>query len=112
MSDPERVTRNDDPTLVRNQPALTRSSGRSWLIVGTIASVLIVGLFIVLWLQLNSALALTAAIVTFVFFAAMIISRLAITPRRPRLIALAVLFWTQVLFALVAVAVIAFTTDR
>ncbi|HET6672155.1 MAG TPA: hypothetical protein VFG92_02165 [Agromyces sp.] len=96
-----------DPTQMRNQPALTTSSGRIWLIVGAVATVLIVGTMIALWLQLDSTLALVAAVISVGLYAAMVIARFAVEPLRPRLMAIAVLFWAQVLFALVAVIAIA-----
>ncbi|HEY6800007.1 MAG TPA: hypothetical protein VI121_05145 [Agromyces sp.] len=96
-----------DPTQMRNQPALTTSSGRIWLIIGAIATVLIAGTLIALWLQLDSTLALLVAVFTVVLYVVMVIVRLAVEPLRPRLMALAVIFWVQVLLALVAVIAIA-----
>lgn len=96
-----------DPTQMRNQPALTTSSGRIWLVIGGIATVLIVGTLIALWLQLDSTLALMVAVIAAVLYAVMVIARFAVEPLRPRLMALAVLFWVQVLLALVAVIAIA-----
>jgi hypothetical protein len=98
----------EDPTRMRNQPALTTSSGRIWLIVGAIATVLIAVTMIALWVQLDSTFALVVAIVTVGFYAAMLVTRFAVEHRRSRLMVIAVLFWVQVLFALVAVIVIAF----
>lgn len=96
-----------DPTQMRNQPALTTSSGRSWLVIGGIATVLIAGTLIALWLQLDSMLALIIAVFTVVLYIVMVIVRLVVEPLRPRLMALAVIFWVQVLLALVAVIAIA-----
>jgi hypothetical protein len=92
---------------MRNQPALTTSSGRSWLIVGAIATVLITGTMIALWLRLGSTAALIAAIVTVVLFGAMVVVRFTVDHRRRRLGLLAVIFLAQVLFALIAVLMIA-----
>lgn len=96
-----------DPTQMRNQPALTTSSGRIWLVIGAIATVLIAGTLIALWLQLDSTLALMVAGFTVVLYVVMVIVRLTVEPLRPRLMALAVIFWVQVLLALVAVIAIA-----
>ncbi|WP_173924323.1 hypothetical protein [Agromyces sp. Marseille-P2726] len=96
-----------DPTRMRNQPALTTSSGRSWLIVGGIATVLITGTMVALWWRLGSTAALVGAIVTVVLFGAMVVVRFTVEHRRRRLGLLAVIFLAQVLFALVVVLMIA-----
>ncbi|WP_157007588.1 hypothetical protein [Agromyces laixinhei] len=96
-----------DPTQMRNQPSLTTSNGRIWLIVGALATVLIVGTMVALWLQLDSTFALVVAAITALLYVAMVVVRLVVEPRRPRLLAIAVLFWVQVLFALIAVVTIA-----
>jgi hypothetical protein len=96
-----------DPTRMRNQPALTTSSGRSWLVVGGLATVLITGTMIALWLRLGLTAALVGAIVTVVLFAAMIVVRFFVDHRRRRLGLLAVIFLAQVIFALVVVLMIA-----
>ncbi len=92
---------------MRNQPALTTSSGRSWLIVGGIATVLITGTMVALWWRLGSTAALVGAIVTVVLFGAMVVVRFTVEHRRRRLGLLAVIFLAQVLFALVVVLMIA-----
>jgi hypothetical protein len=103
----DRDGREDDPTLVRNQKALTSSGGGIWLGVGAVMAAICVG---VLLLQLRNSLTqpLVAAGGVIVAYAAMVAVRLAVAPGRPRLVALAVLFaaipvWTLVwIFVIVA----------
>ena len=92
---------------MRNQPTLTTSSGRTWLVVGGLATVLITATMVALWLRLGSTAAMVGAIVTVVLFAAMVVVRFTVDHRRRRLGLLAVIFLAQVLFALAVVVMIA-----
>src|SRR3954471_13414203 len=76
---------SDDPTLVRNQPALTTSSGRIWLIVGGLFTAIALAVLIPMTTLPPQGVALAAAIVIGVLYLGMIAARLAIRPGRLRL---------------------------
>jgi hypothetical protein len=95
----------DDPTKVRNQPALSTSSGREWLIVGALTALICVG---VLMLQVPAAafLSITGAAVVVVIFAAMVIVRELVKPQRRRLGILATLLIGMMLVTIAALVAI------
>lgn len=102
------VMSENDPTRMRNQPALTTSSGRIWIVVGAITTVLIAGVMVALWLRLDSTLALVIAILSVVLFALMVVVRFSVHPLRQRLVILAVIFAVEVGAGLIGAFVIAF----
>lgn len=72
-----------DPTLIRNQPSLTTSSGLIWLVVGGLfAAISIVVLAFLVGLE-PAGLALGGIIATAVLYLSMILVRLFVS--RPRL---------------------------
>jgi hypothetical protein len=74
-----------------DQPALTTSSGRVWMIVGTVLAVVCIGVLVALtWVQL--VLALIGAIIVALLYVAMWVVRSAVQQQRTRLIVLASLF--------------------
>lgn len=100
---------SDDPTKVRNQPALTRGPGNSWLLIGAAISLLSAVFFLV---QLDShpvGLALTGALVVVALFVCMIVVRFTIAADRVRLGTLAVLLLTMAVVALLGLGIIAWT---
>lgn len=107
MTDPHDERWDIDPTLVRNQGALTTSEGTVWLVAAGVAAVLVGGMMLVLWWRLDAGLALVGALVTAVLLLVMIVVRYTVARRRARLIALAVLFWLMVLADLAIVLVVA-----
>jgi multisubunit Na+/H+ antiporter MnhB subunit len=87
MSDPQKP----DSQKVFDQRSLTTSSGAIWLVVGG-ALTLMCGafLFAMQWLR-PPGVGLTGFILVLVLYAAMIVIRFTVRPKRPRLAALAVL---------------------
>jgi len=86
-----------DPTLVRNQGALTTSEGTVWIASAAVAAVLVGAMLLTLWWRLGSGLALVGALATAVLLLVMIVVRYAVRARRARLVTLAALFWLMVL---------------
>lgn len=77
----------DHPLRVRDQPALRTSTGAEWLLIGALLAAICVVVLLVQGLALSAgAAALVAGL-----FVAMVVVRLVVSPRRPRLVALAVL---------------------
>lgn len=107
MTEPHDARPELDPTLVRNQRALTTSEGTAWIAAAAVASVLVGGMMLVLWWGLESMLALVGALTTALLLLAMIVVRYAVAPRRGRLIALATLFWLMVVVDLAIVIAVA-----
>ncbi|PZF56219.1 hypothetical protein DEI92_15120 [Curtobacterium sp. MCBD17_034] len=96
---------DDDPTLVRNQPALTTSDGTIWVVVGAITAI-VVGL--VMWLMglLVPAVGWTGLVLVLALFVAMLVVRFAVRHVRHRLATLAALEGAMVLVGLVVVLVV------
>lgn len=80
-----------DPTKVTQQPALTTSTGRVWMIVGTLLAIICAGMLIAL-IPIQAGIAIPGAIIVVTLYVAMWIVRISVKPQRPRLITLAVLF--------------------
>jgi len=100
---------SDDPTKVRNQPALTRGTGNSWLLIGAVITVMSAVFFL---LQLDAhpvGLALTGTLVVVALYVCMLIVRFTIPNDRVRLGTLAVLLLAIAVVALVGLGVIAWT---
>jgi hypothetical protein len=75
----------DDPTLMRNQPSLTTSTGRSWLILGgllTLISAVVLGFELPLE---PPGVALFGLVSVLVLYVAMVVVRLTTRPGRLRL---------------------------
>lgn len=86
----------DDPTRVRNQPALTTSTGTVWLIVGGLfAAISLVTLILLIELP-PPGVALTAAIAVGALYLAMVATRLLATRHRLRLLAAEMLLMAAV----------------
>jgi MFS family permease len=90
----------DDPTLVRNQPSLTTSTGRTWLIVGALFTAISLAVLLPMTALAPPGVALTAATLDVVFYAGMLAARFAVPSGRRRLALMAV--------ALLAIAVASF----
>ena len=102
----------NDPTRIREQPSLTSSRGRTWLIVGGLFTLVALGVLIpeaVLDLRPHG-IPLAAAVVVVVLYAAMVVVRFAVPRGRRRLGTLAVGMLAIALVSLVAVAVVATVT--
>lgn len=88
----------DDPTRVRNQPSLTTSTGRIWLIVGGLFTAISLAVLIPMTALEPAGVALTAVICDVVLYLAIVAARLFIAPGRRRLAVMA--------FAMIAIAAI------
>lgn len=100
---------SDDPTKVRNQPALTRGPGNSWVVIGAVITLLSAIFFL---LQLDSrppGVALTGALVVVALYVCMLVARFTLTVDRVRLGTMAVLLLAIAVVALVGLGVIAWT---
>lgn len=98
----------DDPTLVRNQPALTTSTGRSWLIVGALFTVISLAVLVPMTALPPSGVAPTAAIVDVVLYLAMLAARFTVAPGRRRLGLMAAALLAIAAVSLVAALIVAF----
>jgi putative flippase GtrA len=74
-----------DPTRLRDQPALTQSSGLIWLVVGGIFTAIALGVLIALVQLPPPGVALVAAIVVAALYIGMLVARFAVAPGRRRL---------------------------
>ena len=74
-----------DPTRLRDQPALTQSSGLIWLVVGGIFTAIALGVLVPLVQLPPPGVALIAAIVVAALYAGMWLVRFVVAPGRRRL---------------------------
>jgi len=98
-----------DPTRLRDQPALTSSQGRSWLILGGLLSLISLGVLVPM-AAMNmdpTGVPLTAAIVIVALYLGMIIVRFATPPGRLRLGLLAIDMLAIAFVAVLAVVLVA-----
>lgn len=98
---------DDDPTLVRNQPALTTSTGRVWLILGGLFAAVSLAVLIPMTALPPGGVALSAAIVVGLLYAFMVAARLAVRPGRVRLGLMAAGMIAMAIVALGAVLIVA-----
>ena len=94
-SDPD----HDDETLVRNQPALRRSRGNEWLVIGAIIAAATISVL----LLTDTAPGTVGAVMNGALYLAMVVVRFAAPLQRPRLWTLAFLLGTTAAVALVAI---------
>ena len=106
MTEPEK---DRDPTRLTNQPALTTSSGRSWLIVGGILAVIAVAVLVPMLTLSLPGVALAGILTIALLYAGMVIVRLVTSPGRLRLGLLAGGMLAMAFVALVTVGVITAT---
>ena len=98
-----------DPTKIRSQPALTRSTGRSWLIVGGLFTAIALGVLIPMTQLPPAGIALGGTIVIAALYLAMIVVRISMPAGRRRLGFLSVGMLAIALIALVAAGIVAGT---
>jgi hypothetical protein len=79
----------NDPTLQRNQPALTTSTGAIWLVVGGLFAAISLAVLIPMTSLPPEGVALTAAIAVAALYAGMVVARFVLRPGRVRLRVLA-----------------------
>jgi hypothetical protein len=75
----------NDPTRVVNQPSLTVSSGRSWLILGGLFTVIAEAVLIPMSALPPRYVAFSSAIIVIMLYLGMIVVRLTVAPGRRRL---------------------------
>ena len=98
---------SDDPTRMRDQPALTTSSGAIWLVVGGLLAAISLGVLVPMtFLPAGSGIAVAGAIAVVVLYAAMVVVRLVVSGRR-RLQLLAAAMIVMAVVALIAVWLVA-----
>jgi len=94
-----------DPTRVTAQPALTESTGRRWLIWGAVLGALalvVLGLLV----PVEPVTALTGCTLVVLIYIAMVVVRVAVHPRRARLLTLAWLLGAMAVCALACVLLV------
>jgi hypothetical protein len=98
-----------DPTRLRDQPALTSSRGRSWLILGGLLTLISLGVLVPMAVMNMPPVGVpqTAAIVVLALYLGMIIVRFATPPGRLRLGLLAIDMLAIAFVAVFAVALVA-----
>ncbi len=99
-----------DPTKIRNQPALTTSTGTSWLIIGGLFTAISLGVLIAMTQLPPPGIALGAAIAVAVLYLAMIAVRFLVPSGRRRLGLMSIAMLAIALIALVAAIVVAATS--
>lgn len=99
-----------DPTKMRNQPALTTSSGRIWIVVGAITTALCLVVLVPLAKEPTLGIAVFAIVADVVLYACMVAVHLTVRTGSFRLWVIAVLFGLIVAITLVVVVVIAITS--
>ena len=97
----------NDPTRLTNQPSLTTSTGRSWLIVGGLFTVIALGVLIPMTTLPPAGVALVAAIVVAALYLGMLVVRFTAHPGRRRLGLMAAGMIGIALVSLVAAGVVA-----
>ena len=100
----------DDPTRIRNQPALTTSTGRIWLIVGGLFTAISLGVLIPMTALEPRGVALVAAVVDVVLYLVIVGARLFIAPGRRRLGVMAIALLAIAAVSLTGVLIVAGTT--
>ncbi|WP_341951928.1 hypothetical protein [Salinibacterium sp. TMP30] len=92
---------------MRNQPALTTTSGNSWLIVGALFAAITIATLVALALLPPAGLAFISIVVIVTLYLAMLIVRFVVHGRKRRLRLIAACFLTIALVGLSSVIAIA-----
>lgn len=108
--------RNEDPVgtspRVRDQPSLTTSSGRSWLILGGLLALIAVVVLVPLLSQKPAGIALFGVCAIVALYAAMVIVRINVRRGRLMLGLLAAFMILIAAVAVLAVGIVAATTGN
>ena len=99
-------------TRVRDQPSLTTSSGKSWLILGGLLALIAVAVLVPLLSQQPVGLALFGICAIVALYAAMVVVRLNVRPGRGMLGWLAALMIAIALVGVICVGLIAGTSGN
>ncbi|KQV07229.1 hypothetical protein [Leifsonia sp. Root112D2] len=97
---------------VRDQPALTTSSGKSWLIMGALLAIISVIVLIPLMQREPRAVAVIGVIAVVVLYAVIVVARLLVGPGRLRLGIMAIAMLCMAASALTCVLIIAGAQPR
>jgi hypothetical protein len=97
---------------VRDQPALTTSSGRSWLLLGGILALISFVLLVTMLGAQPAGVALLGICLTVALYAAMVIVRVNMHPGRGMLATLAALMISIAVVGLVCVGIVAATAGQ
>jgi hypothetical protein len=97
---------------IRDQPSLTTSTGRSWLILGGILSLIAVAVQVPLLSQPPEGIALFGICAIVAMYATMVVVRLNARPGRGMLAALATLMIAIALVGVVCVGIVAATAGN
>lgn len=101
------MTSGPDPTRIREQPALTRSRGTIWLVVGGLFAAVALAMLIPMTRLPNGGVALASAIVVAALYLGMVVARLAVPEARRRLNLLAIGMLLIAAVSLTGVAIVA-----
>nr|WP_274637896.1 hypothetical protein [Microbacterium bovistercoris] len=101
MSDDERR----DPSAVTAQPALTRSTGRRWLIWGAALGIVVVVVLGFL-VPVEPTTAIIGLVLVIAIYLAMVVVRLAVRPRRARLLTLASLLGGMAVVSVISILMV------
>ncbi|GGE85657.1 hypothetical protein [Mycetocola zhadangensis] len=97
--------REDDPTLMRNQPALQTSTGAIWLGLGTLLTIIVLAVLVPL-MSIHTVIAAVGAAFVVILYGALVVTRFVSAPGRSRLTVMASLFGGIALVGLVTVFVV------
>ena len=97
----------NDPTQMRNQPSLTTSTGRVWLIVGGLFTAISLAVLIPMTALEPRGVALVAVIADAALYVGMVLARLVIRPGRLRLRLMATAMIAIAAVSLVAALIVA-----
>lgn len=100
-------SRARDPTRQRDQPALTTSTGRVWLVVGGVLSAISLAVLIPMGSLPGGAVAVAAAVLIVLLYAGMVVTRFTVRPGRRRLGILATSMLLIAAVALIATVLVA-----
>lgn len=114
--DPAARHKDDEPvgtsTRVRDQPSLTTSTGRSWLILGGLLAVIAIAVLVPLLSQQPAGIALFGICAIVALYAAMVVVRINARPGRGMLGWLAACMIAIALVGVVCVGVVAAATGN
>jgi len=99
-------------TRVRDQPSLTTSTGKSWLILGGLLSLIAVAVLVPLLSQQPAGVALFGICVIVALYAAMVVVRLNARPGRGMLAWLAAFMIGIALVGVICVGIVAATAGN
>jgi hypothetical protein len=112
MSDPHHDEPIGTSTRVRDQPSLTTSTGKSWLILGGLLSLIAVAVLVPLLAQTPAGVALFGICAIVAVYAAMVVVRFNARPGRGMLAALAGCMIAIAVIGVVCVGIIAAQTGN